>query len=84
MKRTMLATVAATALLGATNAAAQAQRTPTSPPKFTAAQLTAPPVAGWFTNGGNVYNQRYSPLALINRSNVSRDAATGGLHHAQI
>ena len=25
-------------------------------------QLTALPTAGWITNGGNVYNQRYSPL----------------------
>ena len=26
---------------------------------------------GWITNGGNVYNQRYSPLARINKDNVA-------------
>jgi quinohemoprotein ethanol dehydrogenase len=51
---------------------ADAQRPPpAAPPKFTAAQLTAPPTAGWITNGGNVYNQRYSPLARINKDNVA-------------
>ena len=51
--------------------AAQAAR-PTSfrpAPAFTAKQLAAPR-EGWITNGGNVYNQRYSPLTLINRDNV--------------
>ena len=38
---------------------------------FTAAALTAPPTAGWPTNGGNLYNQRYSPLKSINRDNVT-------------
>ncbi len=28
--------------------------------------LTAPPRTGWPTNGGNLYNQRYSPLNAIN------------------
>jgi len=39
---------------------------------FSAARLTAPPTAGWPTNGGNLYNQRYSPLTSINRSNVAQ------------
>ncbi len=39
-------------------------------PAFTATQLTAPPTDGWITNGGNLYNQRYSPLKKINRGNV--------------
>jgi alcohol dehydrogenase (cytochrome c) len=30
-----------------------------------------PPVANWPTNGGNLYNQRYSPLARIGRENVA-------------
>ena len=34
--------------------------------------LTAPPTADWPTNGGNLYNQRYSPLTSINRSNVAQ------------
>ena len=40
-------------------------------PAFDAKQLTALPAADWFTNGGNIYNQRYSPLTLINRDNVA-------------
>ena len=36
------------------------------------AGLTAPPTAGWPTNGGNLYNQRYSPLTAINRANVAQ------------
>jgi quinohemoprotein ethanol dehydrogenase len=39
-------------------------------PAFTAEQLTALPSANWITNGGNAYNQRYSPLTEINRFNV--------------
>jgi alcohol dehydrogenase (cytochrome c) len=39
---------------------------------FSAAALTAPPTTGWATNGGNLYNQRYSPLTLLNRGNVSQ------------
>src|SRR4051812_8879393 len=41
-------------------------------PAFSAAQLTAAPSDAWITNGGNVYNQRYSPLARIDRSNVAQ------------
>jgi alcohol dehydrogenase (cytochrome c) len=37
---------------------------------FTPQALTAAPRDGWRTNGGNLWNQRYSPLALIDRSNV--------------
>ena len=39
-------------------------------PAFSAKQLTALPREGWITNGGNVFNQRYSPLTRINRENV--------------
>ena len=37
---------------------------------FTAKALATPPRAGWPTNGGNLANQRYSPLDSINRTNV--------------
>jgi alcohol dehydrogenase (cytochrome c) len=37
---------------------------------FSAESLTAVPAANWPTNGGNVYNQRYSSLALLDRNNV--------------
>jgi quinohemoprotein ethanol dehydrogenase len=39
---------------------------------FSAATLTAPPTTGWPTNGGNLYNQRYSPLKAVNRDNVAQ------------
>src|SRR6185436_2284724 len=39
---------------------------------FSAAKLTAPPSSGWPTNGGNLYNQRYSPLKAIDRTNVAQ------------
>jgi len=38
---------------------------------FTAKQLTDLPVGDWLTNGGNILNQRYSPLAEINTGNVA-------------
>ena len=34
--------------------------------------LVAPPTSGWPTNGGNWYNQRYSPLTAIDRGNVAQ------------
>jgi alcohol dehydrogenase (cytochrome c) len=33
--------------------------------------LVAPPTDHWPTNGGNLYNQRYSPLNQINTANVA-------------
>jgi quinohemoprotein ethanol dehydrogenase len=56
--------------LVATSLFAQATREPVR--DFSAASLVAPPVSGWPTNGGNLYNQRYSPLATINRGNVAQ------------
>src|SRR4030095_17189934 len=38
--------------------------------KLAAAKLAAHPTTSWPTNGGNLYNQRYSPLKAIDRSNV--------------
>ena len=43
-----------------------------SAPAFTAPELLRLPRSGWPTNGGNLYNQRYSPLARINRANVAQ------------
>src|SRR6185369_9906362 len=37
---------------------------------FSSASLAALPRTGWLTNGGNLFNQRYSPLEAINRGNV--------------
>ena len=39
-------------------------------PAFTARQLSELPKKKWPTNGGNIYNQRYSQLAEINTTNV--------------
>jgi quinohemoprotein ethanol dehydrogenase len=41
-------------------------------PAFSRTELVPPPIAGWPTNGGNLSNQRYSPLTEINRGNVAR------------
>jgi quinohemoprotein ethanol dehydrogenase len=41
-------------------------------PTFTARQRVAYPHEGWITNGGSLSNQRYSPLDLINRTNVAQ------------
>jgi alcohol dehydrogenase (cytochrome c) len=38
---------------------------------FSAARLVAAPTDGWPTNGGNLYNQRYSALNQINTTNVA-------------
>ncbi len=40
-------------------------------PAFSAATLAALPTTGWLTNGGNLFNQRFSPLTEINRETVS-------------
>ncbi len=40
-------------------------------PAFTGKELSALPRDGWITNGGNSWNQRYSPLDGINKSNVA-------------
>ena len=49
----------------------QIERSPRTP-AFSARDLTQPPRRDWITNGGNVFNQRYSPLTQINRDNVER------------
>lgn len=50
---------------------AQVPREALAPP-YTAADLTALPARDWVTNGGNIYNQRYSSLDQINRSNIDQ------------
>ena len=49
-----------------------AQSTPAASRDFSAPALTAPPTSRWPTNGGNLANQRYSPLTAINRGNVGQ------------
>ncbi len=50
------------------------------PEAFTPAALTGLPTAAWRTNGGNLYNQRYSPLQQINRGNVATLKAEWSVH----
>jgi alcohol dehydrogenase (cytochrome c) len=40
------------------------------PKDFAPRALTAPPRTSWPTSGGNLYNQRYSPLTAIDTTNV--------------
>jgi len=37
---------------------------------FSASELAAPPRANWLKNGGNLFNQNYSPLTQISRETV--------------
>jgi quinohemoprotein ethanol dehydrogenase len=59
-------------------ALAQAGQAPVAPPAITPApafaanDLTVFPTSGWLTNGGDVFNRRYSPLMQITRDNVSQ------------
>jgi quinohemoprotein ethanol dehydrogenase len=81
MGRSVSAGVYAAAVIGlctgfqpggaAAMAASQSLQPITPAPAFTAQQLLALPESSWITNGGTLYNQRYSPLTLLNRDNVA-------------
>ena len=71
MRRTVPTTLgAAAAALLVTSLVAQVTRSGAQ--DFAAARLTAHPTTSWPTNGGNLYNQRYSPLTALDRTNVGR------------
>lgn len=59
------------AALGGSAAAKTTAVTITPAPAFTAADLTAKPNGNWITVGGDIWNQRYSPLAQITTANVA-------------
>jgi len=59
---------------------AQPSTTIQNAPAFSAEELLALPTDGWLTNGGNLYNQRYSPLTQIDRDNVSSLKAVWRTH----
>jgi quinohemoprotein ethanol dehydrogenase len=63
-----LAIAALTALMASLCASGQTIR---PAPAFKGDALVAPPTTSWATNGGNWYNQRYSPLVGIDRTNVA-------------
>ena len=48
-------------------------------PAFDAAELTAWPTENWITNGGNAFNQRYSPLTQQRGIYKSQDRVRGFL-----
>jgi alcohol dehydrogenase (cytochrome c) len=64
------AVAAAVATLSVASGSAQLKRG--ADEGLSAATLTAAPAMSWPTNGGNLYNQRYSPLTAINRTNVAQ------------
>jgi quinohemoprotein ethanol dehydrogenase len=49
-------------------------------PAFSAETLNTYPADNWVTNGGSLNNQRYSPLAQINRDNVADLKAEWRVH----
>jgi quinohemoprotein ethanol dehydrogenase len=57
-------------LVASSHAAAQSGASIPLSPAYSADELTALPTRDWTGAGGNVYNQRYSPLDQINRDNV--------------
>jgi quinohemoprotein ethanol dehydrogenase len=63
----VLAAFLGVAMLGAANTAA-----PPPDAAFSSQALAQLPRDGWRTNGGNLFNQRYSPLTTIDRSNVAQ------------
>jgi glucose dehydrogenase len=71
---TVAALIAAVKLTDGGDEAGQgvAVEEPELAPAFDAAALTQPPTTRWITNGGTLYNQRYSPLDQIDTSNVDR------------
>jgi quinohemoprotein ethanol dehydrogenase len=62
---------ASVGLLVATAAFADAPADSPLAPAFSARDLVTLPREGWITNGGNLFNQRYSPLEILNRENVA-------------
>jgi alcohol dehydrogenase (cytochrome c) len=59
------------ALIGLLPLSLSAQRSRIDPaPAFGADELGRLPAENWVTNGGNIYNQRYSTLDQINRDNI--------------
>lgn len=56
---------------GGTAAATDGSAHIAAAPNFSERQLLALPRTNWITNGGNLFNQRYSPLTLLDRHNVA-------------
>ncbi|MDX6535614.1 MAG: quinohemoprotein ethanol dehydrogenase [Gaiellales bacterium] len=50
--------------------AVQGRQWPALAPSLSDKDLTTEPTSAWLTNGGTLFNQRYSPLSAIDTSNV--------------
>ena len=70
MKKYCLLTLSALVVLFSHDEANPQSQAIDPAPAFTGDELKSLPRDGWMTNGGNVYNQRFSPLTQINRENV--------------
>src|SRR5690606_29856063 len=70
--RRRLARLVRPALLGALGAACAGCGSDAPQVSTEMLALTRPPTTGWPTNGGDLYNRRYSPLTEINRDNVAQ------------
>ena len=46
-------------------------------PAFSDKELGVLPTSGWLKNGGNLFNQNYSPLTQINSQNVETRRRSG-------
>jgi quinohemoprotein ethanol dehydrogenase len=68
-RRWALAATLLAGCLGTEIALAQAANEPA--PAFTPSDLMSVPDKNWITNGGTLFNQRFSPLDQITRENVS-------------
>ena len=72
---------AAAILACSTSLAADAPAKAIKPaPAFTKEQLAALPKDAWITNGGNIFNQRYSTLSEINKDTVKNLKAQWRIH----
>ena len=63
---------AAIAVLLVVSVYTQGSRRAAAATDFSGTTLTAHPTTSWPTNGGNLFNQRYSPLKTITRDNVAQ------------
>ena len=79
-KAACLAALSAAALLAMDDARAEDASAIRPAPAFTGAELKAGTKEGWITNGGTVFNQRYSPLDQINRGNVKTVKGVWHIH----
>jgi quinohemoprotein ethanol dehydrogenase len=70
--RVFLSAALAAAVAALLVTSGRAQSTHGSEHDFSGAAMTAPPTTNWPTNGGNLYNQRYSALTAINRANAAQ------------